>query len=64
MLHKERDFEYDLMKLMKRNSGMGNVENKKEERCVEVKEKSVKCGNKSVRFDWSKITDMNSSVHS
>jgi hypothetical protein len=49
--HREKDFEYDLMKLMKRNSSE-NGENRSQER------------RKAIKFDWSKVTDMNSSVHS
>lgn len=43
---KEKDFEYDLMKLIKRNS----VPKRKKETVF--------------RFDWTRITEKNSSVHS
>jgi hypothetical protein len=45
---KEKDFEYDLMKLMKKNS-VSSATRRKE---------AVS------RFDWNKITEKNSSVHS
>jgi serine/threonine protein kinase len=50
--HREKDFEYDLMKLMKRNSSQ------------EGSQRKLEGSNRFAKFDWSKITDMNSSVHS
>ena len=49
MLKKEKDFEYDLMKLMKKNNGLSILNKKKPA---------------ALRIDWSKIADGNSSVHS
>lgn len=46
MLKKEKDFEYDLMKLIKRTS----LPKRKKETVF--------------RFDWTRITEKNSSVHS
>ena len=48
IVKKEKDFEYDLMKLMKKNSTVG----------------AVKKRPPPLKFDWSKITERSSSVHS
>ena len=47
IVKKEKDFEYDLMKLMKKNSST-----------------SIRKRPPPIRFDWSKITERSSSVHS
>ena len=51
---REKDFEYDLMKLMKKNSSA------KEPVRSSLSQKTIP----ALKFDWSKITEKNSSVHS
>lgn len=46
VLKKEKDFEYDLMKLIKRTS------------------QQPKTASSAFKFDWARITEKNSSVHS